>query len=168
MKNVRKFMPKTGSEIGVERALTPFAQSMENFIESFLPRGWMGSVDPLFGKRPWEEFEAMLETNGMRFDMIDRDRDLAIRVELPGVKKEDVHLHIAGEYLTIEADRIFKDEEDTENFFRSELRTGKLMRSILLPVEVEADKVMATLKEGILEITLPKVRAVERHEIKVA
>lgn len=168
MKNVRKFMPKTEGEVGVKRALTPFAQSMEELFETFLPRSWMGTFDPMFGRRPWDEFEGMRELYGLRFDMIDRDRDLAIRVELPGVKKEDVNIAIAGDYLTIEAERQFKDEEKTENFFRSELGAGKLTRTIALPVEVDPDKVIATLKEGILEITLPKVKAVKRHEIKVA
>ncbi|MDH3647995.1 MAG: Hsp20/alpha crystallin family protein [Gammaproteobacteria bacterium] len=167
MSKVRKFMPKTESEVGVKRALTPFTHSMEDFLESFLPRQWMGSIDPLFGKRPWGEFGAM-EPFSLRFDMIDHDSDLKVRVELPGVRKEDVHIAVSGDYLTIEAEREFSAEEKTENFFRSELGTGMLTRSILLPVEVEADNVMATLKEGILEITLPKVRAVKRHEIKVA
>ena len=168
MSKVRKITPKMGSEIGVKRALTPLAHGMEDFFESFLPRRWMGSVDPFFGKRPWTEFETMMEPFDMRFDMLDRDRDLALRVELPGVKKEDVHIAISGEYLTVEAHRSFKDEETTENFFRSELGTGKLARTIVLPVEVEPDKVMATLKEGMLEIILPKAKPETRHIVKVA
>ena len=167
MSKVRKITPKMGKEIGVKRALTPFAHGWEDFFESFLPRRWMG-MDPFIGKRPWGEFEAMMERTDMRFDMVDRDRDLAIRVELPGVKKEDINITISGEYLTVEAERKFKEEEETENFFRSELGTGKLIRTILLPVEVEPDKVMAALEDGILMITLPKAEAVKRHVVKVA
>ncbi|MBT8136578.1 MAG: Hsp20/alpha crystallin family protein [Gammaproteobacteria bacterium] len=156
-----------GKEIGVKRALTPFAHSMEDLFENFLPRRWMGGMDPFIGKRPWAEFEGMLDRTDMRFDILDRDHDLAIRVELPGVKKEDINISIAGDYLTVEAERVFKEEE-VENYFRSELGTGKLIRTILLPVEVEPEKVMAVLKDGILEIELPKAKPEKRHVVKVA
>lgn len=167
MTKVRKITPRMGKEIGVKRALTPFAHGMEDFFESFLPRRWMG-MDPLMGKRPWAEFDALLDRTDMRFDMLDRDRDLAVRVELPGVEKEDINITIAGEYLTVEAERRFKEEEEAENIFRSELGTGKLFRTILLPVEVEPEKVVATLKDGILEIMLPKAKPEKRHIVKVA
>ena len=144
MKEVRKITPKTRSEIDVQRTWTPLARSMEDFFENFLPRRWMETFEPFAGRRPFVDFE------------------------LPGVSKEDITIAIAGEYLTVEAKREFEEEEKTEKFFRSELGTGKLIRTLMLPVEVEIDKVKAALKDGLLTITLPKVKVVKRHLVKVA
>ena len=68
----------------------------------------------------------------------------------------------------IEAERKFEEEEEKENFYRHELGYGKLTRSVALPDEVDPDNVHAELKDGILTVTLPKIRAAERHTVKVA
>ena len=167
MKDVRKITPKNRSEIDVQRTWTPLARSMEDFFENFLPRRWMETFEPSAGRRPFVDFD-IAEPVGPRFDMVDHDEELMVRFELPGVSKEDITIAIAGEYLTVEAKRQFEEEEKTEKFFRSELGTGKLIRTLLLPVEVEVDKVKAALKDGLLTITLPKVRVVKRHLVKVA
>ena len=167
MKNVRKIAPKTRSEIDVQRTWTPLARSMEDLFENFLPRRWMETFEPFAGRRPLMDLE-MMEPFGPRFDMIDHDSELMVRFELPGIDKEDITIAIAGEYLTIEAKREFAEKEESEKFFRNELGTGKLVRTVLLPVDVEVDKVKAALKDGLLTITLPKVKVEKRHLIKVA
>jgi len=68
----------------------------------------------------------------------------------------------------IEAERKFEEEETKDTFYRHELGYGKFMRTVLLPEEVDFEKIHAELKDGILNITLPKVRAAERHTVKVA
>ena len=73
-----------------------------------------------------------------------------------------------GDRLMIEAKREFEDEDKEDAFFRREVGFGKLMRTIPLPTEVDADHVRAELKDGILEIMLPKAAVTERHTIKVA
>jgi HSP20 family protein len=103
-----------------------------------------------------------------RLDVIDRDKELVVRGELPGVEKDDVEVTISGNRLMIEAEREFEEVDEKEEFYRHELGYGKLMRTVALPEEVDVDNVRAELKEGILEITLPKIRAAERHTVKVA
>ena len=103
-----------------------------------------------------------------RLDVIDRDKELVVRGELPGVEKDDIEVTIAGDRLMIEAEREFEEEDEKEEFYRHELGYGKLMRTVALPEEVDAEKVHAELKDGILKVTLPKVRAAERHTVKVA
>ena len=99
---------------------------------------------------------------------IDRDKELVVRAELPGVEKEDVKVEIMGDRLMIEAEREFEEEDEKKDFYRHELGYGSLMRTVAMPDEVDADNVHAELKEGILHITLPKVRVAERHTVKVA
>jgi HSP20 family protein len=92
-------------------------------------------------------------------DLVDHDKELIVRAELPGVEKDDVKVTISGDRLMIEAEREFEEEDEKEDFYRLELGYGKLMRTVVLPVEVDADKIHAELKEGILNVTLPKIRA---------
>jgi HSP20 family protein len=68
----------------------------------------------------------------------------------------------------IEAEREFEEEDEKEDFYRHEMGYGKLMRTVALPVEVDPENIHAELKEGILTVTLPKIRVAERHTVKVA
>jgi HSP20 family protein len=103
-----------------------------------------------------------------RLDIIDRDKEFVVRGELPGVEKQDIDVTIAGNRLMIEAERESEEVDEQEEFYRHELGYGKLSRMIALPEEVDPENIHAELKEGILTITLPKVRAAERHTVKVA
>lgn len=104
----------------------------------------------------------------LRLDIIDHDKELVVRGELPGVEKDDIEVTIMGDRLMIEAERKFEHEGDEDAYYRHEVGCGKLMRTIALPVTVDADNVHAELKDGILEVTLPKLEVAERHTIKVA
>ena len=103
-----------------------------------------------------------------RLDIVDRDKELMVRAELPGVEKDDVEVTISGDRLLIKAEREFEEEDEKEDFYRHELGYGKLTRTVALPVEVDPENIHAELKEGILTVTLPKIRVAERHTVKVA
>ena len=142
----------------------PRTRSMEEFFEDFPPRRWMETFEPIGWKWPIGiDYE-----RAFRLDVIDRDKELVVRAELPGVQKDDVKVEVTGDRLMIEAERKFEEEEEKEDFYRHELGYGSLMRTVALPEEVDADNVHAELKEGILFITLPKIRVAEKHTVKVA
>jgi HSP20 family protein len=142
----------------------PRTRSMEEFFEDFPPRRWMETFEPIGWKWPIGiDYE-----RAFRLDVIDRDKELVVRAELPGVEKDDVKVEIMGDRLMIEAERKFEEEEEKEDFYRHELGYGSLMRTVALPEEVDADNVQAELKEGILSIKLPKIRVAEKHTVKVA
>ena len=103
-----------------------------------------------------------------RIDILDREEELIVRAELPGVEKDDVEVTISGNRLMIEAEREFEEEEKKESFYRHELGYGDLMRTIVLPVDVDVEHIEAELKDGILNVVLPKIQAAERHTVKVA
>jgi HSP20 family protein len=103
-----------------------------------------------------------------RIDILDREKELIVRAELPGVEKDDVEVTISGNRLMIEAEREFEEEEKKESFYRHELGYGDLMRTIALPVDVDVEHIEAELKDGILNVVLPKIQAAERHTVKVA
>jgi HSP20 family protein len=137
---------------------------MEEFFENFPSRRWMETFEPFGWSWPVDvDYE-----RAFRLDVIDREKELMVRAELPGVEKDDVEVSISGDRLTIEAEREFEEEDRKEDFYRHEMGYGKLMRTVVLPVEVDIDKIHAELTEGILTVTLPKIRVAEKHTVKVA
>ena len=162
MSTVREITPKVREMPG--RALKPFGR-MEEFFENLFPRGWM-DFEPMAWKRPFFDFERFAPMPPV--DMMDRGEFLFVRAEFPGIRPEDLDVTIAGDRLMIEAKREFEEEEKDVTFYRNELALGRMTRTILLPVAIEADKVEAKLVDGILELKLPKVEAIKPHHIKVA
>jgi HSP20 family protein len=142
----------------------PLTHSMEEFFEDFPPRRWMETFEP-FG---WKWPMAVDMERSFKVDILDRDKELVVRAELPGVEKDDVEVTISGDRLMIEAQREFEEEEKKETFYRHEMGYGEFMRTIALPVGVDVEHVEAELKDGILNVILPKLEAAERHTVKVA
>lgn len=167
MPNVRNILPKKDRDTG--RAIRPFTHGMDEFFENAFPRRWMeGFFDPYAMKWPFmRDFDEKLDVFP-KVDLLDKEDALIVRAEIPGVKKEDLEITIAGDRLVFEAKREFKEEEKKEDFVRHEMAYGRLYRAVLLPAEVEGDKVTAELNDGILEITLPKVEATTPFKVKVA
>ena len=162
MSILRKIEPRKGA-VDVRRTM-PITQSMEEFFEDFPPRRWMETFGPL----GWNWPIGIDYERAFRLDVVDHDEELVVRAELPGVEKDDVDVTISGDRLIIEAEREFEEEDEREDFYRHELGYGKLMRTVSLPVEVNPEGIHAELKEGILTVTLPKIRVAEKHTVKVA
>ena len=83
---------------------------------------------------------------------------------------KDIDISLHGNVLTLRGERKHEKEEKEENFHRVERSYGAFTRSIRLPAEVDADKVNATYKDGVLKIALPKIKeeAVKKIEVKVS
>jgi HSP20 family protein len=162
MSRLTKSEPRTrGFDV---KRMAPLTNSMEEFFEDFPPRRWMETYEPFGLKWPMGiDFD-----RSFRLDILDRDKELLVRGELPGVEKDDIEVTISGDRLTIEAKRQFDEEDRKETFYRHEMGFGTLVRTVALPVPVDAEKIRAELEGGILKVTLPKVRAAERHTVKVA
>ncbi len=99
-------------------------------------------------------------------DLYQTNDDVIALVELPGMRKEDIELSLHDGMLTISGERI-ADAHYGEMTARSERFVGKFRRSISLPTRVDAGKVTATYKDGILTVTLPKAEEVKPKQIQV-
>jgi HSP20 family protein len=86
--------------------------------------------------------------------------------ELPGLKSEDIEISVVGSELTIKGRRPEGTEEGT-SFHRRERGLGEFTRVVRLPVEVNAEKVQASLQDGVLRLTLPKAEAAKPRKIQV-
>lgn len=101
-------------------------------------------------------------------DMHETKDDLVLKVELPGVQEKDVAVSITGDLLTIRGERRWHgDEAKDHKFLHVERVYGQFERLIQLPMAVQADKVRASYRDGVLEITLPKAEELKPREIRI-
>lgn len=99
-------------------------------------------------------------------DLYQSNDDVIAVIELPGMRKEDIEISLHDGMLSISGER--KEESPQgEKDGRSERFVGKFRRSISLPTRVDANKVNATYKDGILTVTLPKAEEVKPKQIKI-
>jgi HSP20 family protein len=100
-------------------------------------------------------------------DVQETDKEYAIKVDLPEVKKEDVKVEVADGAVTIQGERRQEKEEKGKRFHRVERQYGQFMRRFALPGEVDAGKVQAEFKDGVLRVTLPKTAAAKARSVEV-
>jgi HSP20 family protein len=90
-------------------------------------------------------------------EVLERDNKFVIRVDLPGLKKEDVTIQVTHDELTIEGERKLEKEEKKEGLYRSERTYGSFFRRIGIPEHVKAESAVAAFKNGVLEIEMPTI-----------
>jgi HSP20 family protein len=100
-------------------------------------------------------------------DVYQTPTDIIIKSIVGGAKPEDIDVEIANDMITIKGKRENFDEIKTEDYYYQECFWGAFSRSIILPVDVEADKIKATIKDGILKIVLPKAEQIKTKKIRV-
>jgi HSP20 family protein len=88
-------------------------------------------------------------------DVFEKGNALVTRVDLPGLKKEDVKVEVADGYLAISGERKSEVEEKKEDFYRCEREYGSFYRSVPLPEGVKLEDVKATFADGVLEVSVP-------------
>ena len=118
-----------------------------------------GRLNRLFGESPF----ARTGENGMSFsgwspavDVQETDKEYLIKADLPDVKKEDVKVEFLDGTLTIEGERQQEKEENGKKFHKIEREYGEFLRRFGVPSEVDASKVQAEFKNGVLNVHLPK------------
>lgn len=126
---------------------------------------------PFFGLSllPFEKALTNSQNSGFLSVDVSEDKDnVYIKADLPGLKKEDVHVSLENDVLTIKGERRSENEQKDKNYHRVERSYGVFERRILLGVNVDETKIKAVYKDGVLDLTLPKseVSKVKRIEIK--
>jgi HSP20 family protein len=146
------------------RALSPF-EEIDRFFESLLPRGFA---------RPWRwDWPSMTETSMPfegrmpRVDVIDRDNEVLVRAEVPGVDKKDLDVSVTESSVTIKGTASHEQKEEKGDYYRCEIARGSFSRTLRLPADVDGDKAKASFKDGVLELAIPKVVKAKRRSVKV-
>ena len=101
-------------------------------------------------------------------DIYENDNDLIAKVELPGVDPKMVDVRVENNVLTIRGERPFDQKVAQENYHRLERSFGTFSRSFALPMTIDADKIHAEYRDGILNLTLPKSERAKPKRIQIA
>jgi HSP20 family protein len=102
-----------------------------------------------------------------KIDVFQRDNRLVTRVDLPGMKKEDVSVEVTDGHLALSGERKRETEEKKDNYYRSEREYGSFYRAVPLPEGVKLEDVKATFSDGVLEISVPLPARPEANVRKV-
>ena len=109
-----------------------------------------------------------LETSRLKVDVTEKNGAYQVTADLPGVKKEDIHVAIDGAQVTLTAEvKREKEVAEGERVLHTERSFGKVTRSFSLPQELDEDKAEAKFRDGVLELTLPKKAAAARKAITI-
>jgi HSP20 family protein len=100
-------------------------------------------------------------------DIVETKDGISLKVEVPGIKQEDISISLEDNTLTVKGERKHESEVNEEAYTRVERSYGTFQRSVLLPQTVDANRVKATYRDGVLEIQLPKKEEARPKAIKV-
>ena len=149
MANVTRFDPR----------FDYMSELVDDLFKGFLvrPVGFEGRGDAVAGQLP-----------RAKVDVAEKNGAYLVSAELPGVKKEDIHVSIDGSQVSIEAEvKHEKEASQEERVLHRERVYGKIVRSFTLPQEVDEAKAEAKFKDGVLELTLPKKAAAQRKQVSI-
>ncbi|HET7363826.1 MAG TPA: Hsp20/alpha crystallin family protein [Burkholderiales bacterium] len=135
----------------------PFNDLVDDLFRGFLvrPLGFEGRAE--FGTLP-----------RAKVDVAEKNGAYLVTAELPGVRKDDIHVTIDGAQVTLEAEvKREKEANKDERVLHTERLYGKVSRSFTLPQEVDEAKAEAKFRDGVLELTLPKKAAAQRKPISI-
>ncbi len=120
-------------------------------------------AQPAANNQDWmEDYEGQLAV-----DVYQTDDNVTLKAPIAGVKPEDLEISITDEVINIKGTRKFADEIARENYFAQECYWGAFSRSYILPVAVSSEKATASLKNGILTITIPKQEKTKTKTIEI-
>jgi HSP20 family protein len=120
--------------------------------------GVQARLNRMFGERPLRgiDGDASFAEWAPAVDIQETDTEYVIKADLPEVKKEEVKVEFADGVLTVEGERRLEKEEKGKKFHKIEREYGKFVRRFALPTEVDAGRLSAEFKEGVLNVHLPK------------
>lgn len=145
---IKRWTPKNMEKFFHEMFEEPMP---ERFLRRFPSLGWM---------KGFEEVSPAV-------DMYDNKEEIVVKAEVPGIDKENIKISVSDSTLTIRGEMKKEEETKEEDYYYSERSYGSFMRSLNLPAKVVENKIKAEIKDGILEIHLPKAQEAKPKEIKV-
>lgn len=153
-------------EVSVQKSQesTPqrFDQQVERLFDDFFRRRWPSP----FGF-DWPKFGAAAELPMPRVDVVDKSDHLLVRVELPGMTKDDIEVSVSDNSITLKGSMRKEEDKEEGEYHRREIFSQVVARTVALPSEVDAEGARAQLKDGLLEVTIPKVARAKRKRVEV-
>jgi len=138
-------------------------QQIERLFDDFFRRRWPRSFS-----FDWPNLSgAITEPALPRIDVIDKESHLLVRAELPGMTKDDIEVSVSDNTVTLKGSIRKEEEKEEGEYHRREIYSQFVSRTVALPSEVDANGASAQLKDGMLEVTIPKVARAQRKRVEV-
>ena len=161
----KKDVPAKIESSGPFQELEKRMHDMESLFDDFFSSDWMSPAKWEFPD--WARM-SQLELKVPKMDIVDRDDDVMVRADLPGVKKEDVDVSLTDNTITVKGSTSEEKKEEKGDYYRSETMQGSFSRTMSLPSEVDGSKAKSTFKDGVLEVVVPKLKKAHRHSVKIS
>jgi HSP20 family protein len=143
-------------------ALTPF-EDFERRFEDFIRRPFSMTEAPWWTR--WPAFAGEVTPTA---DIYEEGGDVVLKAEIPGMKKEEIHVDINEKAITISGEKKKEEKVEKKDYVRLERSYGSFARTFALPAEVQTEKARATFKDGVLEVRVPKTAEAASRTRKVA
>lgn len=135
-------------------------EEMDQVFNHWFPMQWGNGRNLLAKSFP-------LSASAPALDVEEDGNEIRVRAELPGVEKDDFKIDVDGNRLTIRGEKKTSKEEKKKDYVYTECSYGSFERSLTLPCEVNADKAEAVLKNGVLNLRLPKAEVSKARHVPV-
>ena len=133
-------------------SLTTLHNEMDDLFDSF----FRGLDRPFAGYKTWPAI-----------DVAEDENSIIVRAEVPGCNAEDIDISVYGNTLTISGEKKLKEEKKEKGYCHVESSYGSFRRELTLPTDVDAEKIDATCKDGVLSVNLPKTARAKAIKVKV-
>lgn len=141
-------------------AFKDFEHKMEDMFQHFWQNTFNHDKTPdIFSNASFGNIPSM--------DVIDRDKEILVKAELPGFDKKDLDISITDRQLVIKAKTCEESKEEKGDYLRQEISQNEIYRSVLLPADVDDSKVKTSFKNGVLELNIPKQKNSHRRRIEI-
>lgn len=145
-------------------AMVPWDE-MDRWFDEFGRQGWL---NPFRWEWPLRtEHMTLFEGRMPKVDVIDRETEVVVRAELPGVEKDGLNITVTDHTLMLRAETKHEEKEEKGEYFRHEMSHGEFQRTLQLPDAVDEKNAKATFRNGVLEVTIPKLEKTPRTKINV-
>ena len=142
------------------RMMQLMADEMDRMVEDFgLGRSWLG--------RQGQRQEGGLQMWAPDVEVFQKDNQLTIRADLPGMKRDEISVEVTDDAVVIQGERRHEREGEREGFYRSERGYGSFYRVIPLPDGAMSEQAKADFKDGVLEIAMPAPPASKARRIEI-
>ena len=131
--------------------------ALSDAVERLLADDWFGTAAP----------ENWVSADTLALDVYETEDAFVVKASLAGVKPEDLDIHIEDNVLTVRGEARQEEKGENTRYHWQERWFGQFERSVRLPSQVDADKVEANLKDGVLTVSIPKAEEVKPKKIEI-
>lgn len=147
---------KLSKRTGEPGAIELLRREMDQFFDDLAPFSW--------GR---ENGGRALRTWAPSADITEDEEEYQIRMDIPGMEKNDIKVNVQDGRITITGERKTEEKEEKKDFVRQERYQGSFYRSFSLPDKLKEDAIQASFKDGVLKLVIPKAEVVKPKAIKV-